>query len=101
MNTNKSSPKNKITDKQESASALDEQIRRRAYDLYQQRGREDGRDTDDWLQAEAELAREKSQSRAARPVKKSRKAPSTVTASGRAKPIKKSSLPASSKTFVD
>lgn len=30
-------------------------IRRRAYDLYEQRGRVDGHDLDDWLQAEAEL----------------------------------------------
>ena len=34
---------------------LDEQIRRRAYDFYEQRGRTDGHDVDDWLQAEAEL----------------------------------------------
>jgi hypothetical protein len=29
----------------------------RAYELYQQRGGEDGRDLDDWLRAEAELHR--------------------------------------------
>lgn len=34
---------------------LDERIRRRAYDLYEQRGRLDGHDMDDWLQAEAEM----------------------------------------------
>jgi hypothetical protein len=34
---------------------LEEQIRRRAYALYEQRGREDGHDVDDWLRAEAEL----------------------------------------------
>ncbi|HTM42210.1 MAG TPA: DUF2934 domain-containing protein [Terriglobales bacterium] len=33
----------------------DEQLRRRAYFLYEQRGRADGHDVDDWLQAEAEL----------------------------------------------
>jgi hypothetical protein len=31
-------------------------IERRAYELYEQRGREDGHDWDDWLQAERELA---------------------------------------------
>jgi hypothetical protein len=31
-------------------------IRRLAYDLYQQHGRTDGHDLDDWLQAEAELS---------------------------------------------
>jgi len=33
-----------------------EQVRRRAFELYEQRGREDGHDLDDWLQAESELA---------------------------------------------
>ena len=32
-----------------------ERIRLRAYDLYQQRGGEDGLDLDDWLRAESEL----------------------------------------------
>lgn len=30
-------------------------IRLRAYQLYEQRGRKDGHDVDDWLQAESEL----------------------------------------------
>ncbi len=34
---------------------LEEQIRRRAYALYEARGREDGHDREDWLQAEAEI----------------------------------------------
>ncbi len=34
---------------------LSEQIRRRAYELYEQRGREHGHDEQDWLKAEAEL----------------------------------------------
>jgi hypothetical protein len=32
-----------------------ERIRQRAYELFEQRGREDGRDLDDWLNAEAEV----------------------------------------------
>jgi hypothetical protein len=32
-----------------------EQIRARAHELFEQRGREEGHDLDDWLQAEAEL----------------------------------------------
>lgn len=32
-----------------------EQIRRRAYQLYEERGREDGHAEQDWLQAEAEI----------------------------------------------
>jgi hypothetical protein len=33
----------------------EEQIRRRAYELYELRGREDGHDVEDWLAAEAEI----------------------------------------------
>jgi Protein of unknown function (DUF2934). len=93
-------PVKKTTSKNANISQsvdLEEKIRRRAYDLYQQRGYEDGHDTDDWLQAEAELAREKSQSSVARPVKQSRKVPAKSTAKGRAKPVAKSGLTAPSK----
>jgi hypothetical protein len=34
---------------------VSEQIARRAYELYEARGREDGHDLDDWLRAEAEI----------------------------------------------
>ena len=34
---------------------LDEEIRRRAYQLYVERGGEHGRDLDDWLQAKREF----------------------------------------------
>jgi hypothetical protein len=34
---------------------IEEQIRRRAYELYESRGREDGRDLEDWFRAEAEI----------------------------------------------
>jgi len=33
---------------------LEQEIRRRAYALYEERGREDGHDLDDWLRAEGE-----------------------------------------------
>ena len=39
----------------ESSGDLHEQIRRRAYELYEQRGREEGYDLRDWLQAESEV----------------------------------------------
>jgi len=48
-NTDK--PSNIVTDPNR-----EEEIRRRAYALYEQRGREDGHDVDDWLRAEVELA---------------------------------------------
>ncbi len=34
---------------------LERQIRRLAYESYEERGREDGHDLDDWLRAEAEI----------------------------------------------
>jgi hypothetical protein len=34
---------------------LEEQIRLRAYELYEARGCEDGHDREDWLQAEGEI----------------------------------------------
>lgn len=37
------------------SSPLEERIRRRAYEFYEQRGRVDGFALDDWLQAEAEV----------------------------------------------
>lgn len=33
----------------------DENIRRRAYELYEARGRQDGHDLDDWILAEEEI----------------------------------------------
>jgi Protein of unknown function (DUF2934) len=38
-------------------SARDEEIRRRAYEIYRERGEQPGRDLDDWLQAEREFKR--------------------------------------------
>ena len=34
---------------------LEEQVRRRAHEIYLQKGGEDGSDLDDWLQAEREI----------------------------------------------
>ena len=39
---------------EESREALQKRIRIRAYQLYEQRRREDGHDLDDWVQAETE-----------------------------------------------
>jgi Protein of unknown function (DUF2934) len=38
------------------AEAITEQIRCRAYELYEERGREDGHAEEDWLRAEAEFS---------------------------------------------
>jgi tellurite resistance protein len=48
-----------------STQQLQEQIRRRAYEFYEQRGGEDGHELDDWLQAESELTRLKAKPTAA------------------------------------
>jgi hypothetical protein len=42
-------------DSNQQQKTIEEQIRRRAYQLYVQRGREDGHDLEDWLAAEAEI----------------------------------------------
>ena len=34
---------------------IEQQIQQRAYELYEQRGRTDGHDLDDWFQAEGEI----------------------------------------------
>jgi Protein of unknown function (DUF2934) len=41
--------------------SLEERIRRRAYELYVERGNESGSELDDWLQAEKEIQRAKEQ----------------------------------------
>ena len=51
INDKRSEPISKIPDPTER----EEQIRLRAYALYEARGREDGHDLDDWLRAEAEI----------------------------------------------
>jgi Protein of unknown function (DUF2934) len=45
--------------------SLEEQIQRRAYQLYEARGREDGHELDDWLRAEEEITRQKTRTIAA------------------------------------
>jgi len=37
------------------SQGLENQIRQRAYELYEARGREDGHDLEDWLRAEEEI----------------------------------------------
>jgi hypothetical protein len=60
-------------DSGESALDLEEQIRCRAYELYERREREDGHEVEDWLQAEAEIAREKTKPLEVEPVTKTGK----------------------------
>jgi DUF2934 family protein len=48
-----------------SAPDIVEQIQVRAHELFEQRGREEGHDLDDWLQAEAEVTQQKAKAKAA------------------------------------
>jgi DUF2934 family protein len=43
---------------------LEYQIRQRAYELYEARGREDGHEEEDWLRAEKEITGKKSRTAA-------------------------------------
>ena len=49
----------------ESPLDLQEHVRRRAFELYEQRGREDGHELDDWLQAESEIVQQRAKAVAA------------------------------------
>ena len=44
---------------------IDDEVRARAYELFEARGREDGRDLEDWLRAEEEITGHKTSSAAA------------------------------------
>jgi Protein of unknown function (DUF2934) len=63
MNPNppKKSPATVTSELQE----LEPQIRQRAYELYQECGREDGHELDDWLRAEEEIRAKKATAAAA------------------------------------
>jgi hypothetical protein len=49
----------------ENTASREKLIRLRAYELYEQRGREEGHELDDWLQAEAEVLEPDSKASAA------------------------------------
>jgi hypothetical protein len=53
--TAKSKSRQPRSQKPAQSNKIEERIRRRAYELYEQRGRVDGFALDDWLQAEGEL----------------------------------------------
>jgi hypothetical protein len=57
LDATKKRPATTTSDPQELE--LEHQIRLRAYELYEARGREDGHDEEDWLRAEAEITGKK------------------------------------------
>ncbi|HEY7558582.1 MAG TPA: DUF2934 domain-containing protein [Candidatus Binatia bacterium] len=94
----KTTKRTKNANSEESAVDLEERIRRRAFELYERRSREDGHDTEDWLQAEAELASERTERLAGEAVRKNHKPPVTSTGKTKTKQVKKSRSSAQSKT---
>ena len=62
-NASKKQPTTEISELQEFE--LEHQIRLRAYELYEARGREDGQEQEDWLRAEAEITNNKARTIAA------------------------------------
>ncbi len=59
--TTKSKSRKSRSPKPAQPNDIEESIRRRAYELYEQRGRIEGFALDDWLQAEAEVLRARTQ----------------------------------------
>jgi hypothetical protein len=55
--TAKSKSRKARSTKPTQSTDIEERIRRRAYELYEERGKVDGFALDDWLQAERELLR--------------------------------------------
>ena len=64
MNRRRTDAPTKQADMQSSSHALDrDETARRAYQRYEGRGREDGHDVDDWLEAERDLERHSTERR--------------------------------------
>jgi hypothetical protein len=63
IDATKKSPTSVTSDPQDLE--LEYQIRLRAYELYEEGGREDGHELDDWLRAEAEIMQKKARTTAA------------------------------------
>ncbi len=55
----RTSPQTTVAQANESYSDIQEQIQRRAYELYEQNGKEDGHDLPGWLQAELVVTTER------------------------------------------
>jgi hypothetical protein len=58
-------PNPTVTQTTESTLELQQEIRCRAYEIFELRGREEGHDQDDWLQAESEIVHQRAKTVAA------------------------------------
>jgi Protein of unknown function (DUF2934) len=63
LDTTKKQPTTELSELHEFE--LEYQIRLRAYELYEVRGRKDGHELEDWLRAEAEITQKKARTAAA------------------------------------
>ena len=59
MNANPPKKRPVIATSEPQQLELEHQIRQRAYELYEECGREDGHELDDWLRAEEEITQKK------------------------------------------
>ena len=59
MDIDQDAPKKPPATEMDNPQGLKSQIRQRAFDLYQERGREPGHELDDWLLAEGEVTGQK------------------------------------------
>ena len=53
------SPPKKLPASAMSGQELEDQIRQRAYELYEERGKEDGHELEDWFRAKEEITTKK------------------------------------------
>ena len=65
MNANPPKKRPVIATSEPQQLELEHQIRQRAYELYEECGREDGHELDDWLRAEEEIREKKARTAAA------------------------------------
>lgn len=63
--TAKSKSRRSYSRRPHSSTEMEEKIRLRAYELYEQRGKVDGYALEDWLQAEGGIVRKEAQRRSA------------------------------------
>jgi len=95
---NKSKAKNTNANRGGSTIDLQEEISRRAFELYERRGCEHGHEVEDWLQAEAELSHERTKPVAIAAVKKTRPTPVPNTGKQKTKQVKKARSASETKT---
>jgi len=65
MSSRTSSRTSPLVEREKTSVNQEDEIRRRAYELYEQRGREDGHELEDWFRAEEEVTQKRNRGVAA------------------------------------